>query len=553
MARTGLSVGALLLGLFGCQPELSAWGGNARGAGCRAPAFSVQDIQGRGPRSAFAGRIVSVGGVVTAHRASADAPSGFFLQATSLARDALGSAGLFVALGARQAVPAPGRRVSVRGEVRELDGMTQLHSVELIQDCGAAALQPVRLSLADAPSLSSLEGLWVRLEQQWTLSDTGRLLGYAELSASTDGRVFAPGHELGQREAQPRWVIEDPALPGALEAPGGGATRLRLGARLEEATGVVYSASGRLHLLATEPLDWRGPAPTPPSAPPSDALRVVALNLDNYFVRLGARGAASEEELARQRTKLVAALLALDADLLALTELENDGESSLEHLLRGLNQELGAERSYGWSRATPPPGEALRAALAYRPRRLRALGEAWFEPTGALGRPAIFQRFEARHGAFSLGVVHFRSKRCGASPALLSPGGCNAEVRLDQARALLRAIEKLPSELLLMGDFNSDSLEAPLLELRQAGLVELLDGVPAEARYSYVFDGRASLLDHALGTPGLAASLRGAGIWHINADEPGFRSYRLDNPPAQYRADPFRCSDHDPVFIDLAL
>ena len=109
------------------------------------------------------------------------------------------------------------------------------------------------------------------------------------------------------------------------------------------------------------------------------------------------------------------------------------------------------------------------------------------------------------------------------------------------------------SGVLLMGDFNSDSLEGPMLELQRAGWIELLDTLAAEDRYSYVFEGRASLLDHALATAGVAGALRGAGIWHINADEPSFRSYHLDNPPEQYHPDPFRCSDHDPIFLDLAL
>jgi predicted extracellular nuclease len=61
------------------------------------------------------------------------------------------------------------------------------------------------------------------------------------------------------------------------------------------------------------------------------------------------------------------------------------------------------------------------------------------------------------------------------------------------------------------------------------------------------------LLDHALASAPLAARLAQAQIWHINADAPELLDYRLDNPPDAYLPDPRRCSDHDPLVIDLEL
>jgi hypothetical protein len=401
-----------------------------------------------------------------------------------------------------------------------------------------------------------MEGMWVRFPETWTLIDTWRALQAGELTVSRDGRLYAPGHELGA-SAERRWVILDDALPATLATDAEG-SRLRLGEQMREPAGVVCFASGSPALLVTPPRARYGEAAPAPVVPARAGLRVVGLNLGNYFVRLGARGAASEVELGRQREKLVAALVPLDADILALTELENYGQESLEHLFSALDDELGDEDRYTWSQALPPPQNPLRAALAYRPRRVQPRGEAWFDASPSFTRPPVFQAFESQGVRFTVGVVHLKSKRCGSEPLVLGPEGCGKDTRLEEANALLRSTESLlrgvaPERVLLIGDFNSDPLEAPMLALRGAGLVDLLYTLPEEDRYSYVFEGRASLLDHALGSAELALALRRAAIWHINADEPSYRSYHLDNPPAQYRPDAFRSSDHDPIVIDLAL
>jgi predicted extracellular nuclease len=323
-------------------------------------------------------------------------------------------------------------------------------------------------------------------------------------------------------------------------------------------TGIVHLRSGQRRLLATERVDWQSPEAPALSVPPRGALRIAALNVDNYFVTLGSRGARSELELTRQKDKLVALLSGLDADLLALTELENQEQRSLQHLFSALNEQLGAGQQYVWSEVTPPRASVLRAVLAYRPGRLRSVNPAWFQSVPSSQRPALAQTFDTGGQPFTAFVVHLKSKRCATGPLVVEPEGCGAATRLDEARELLRAIEALPPELdrdrlLLIGDFNAGSLEAPLVLLGGAGFVDLLDRVPTQERYSYVFDARADLLDHALASPGLARTLRGASIWHVNADEPASRSYSLDNPPAAYRADALRSSDHDPIVIDLAL
>ena len=76
--------------------------------------------------------------------------------------------------------------------------------------------------------------------------------------------------------------------------------------------------------------------------------------------------------------------------------------------------------------------------------------------------------------------------------------------------------------------------------------------------YSYVFNGQAGYLDHALATSNLASQVTGVVEWHINADEPRSLDYNEEFKSAAqisslYNADPYRASDHDPVVIELNL
>jgi predicted extracellular nuclease len=154
-------------------------------------------------------------------------------------------------------------------------------------------------------------------------------------------------------------------------------------------------------------------------------------------------------------------------------------------------------------------------------------------------------------------VVHFKSKLCLADESPLGPEGCGALARQEEALELTAVASRLPpaeaNELLLIGDFNSDSREAASAVFTRAGFIDLLEVLPSAERYSYVFGGRASLLDHAFASPPLAARLARAQIWHINADAPELLDYHLDNFAAAYQPDAVRSSDHDPLVIDLEL
>jgi predicted extracellular nuclease len=529
---------------------------------CAGPALEITELQGSGAVSPLLDERVEIEGSVSVAPAQIGARPGFFLQTEAAAARGAGSAGVFVALESAS-LPAPGQRLRVRGRVAELDGVTALVSVERSEPCGHAALSPAEVELGSEPDLERWEGMWIHARADWTLVDSSELELRGELGISPAGRGYATGHPLAQADHAVWTLLGMADAARAWLRADRISEHLRLGARARELTAVVLSGTPPT-LLATQAVELRAPPPLPPSAVPDKALRVAALNLDNYFVQPGTRGARSEAELSRQRAKLVAALRQLDADILALSELENEGPDpsgsaaaprSLGDLLGALNSELPDELGYRVSESGADDSDVIRSAIAYRSGRVSPSGPAWFASSPTFHRAPLFQSFASRGRTLSVGVVHLKSKLCSGAGQIIGAEGCGAETRAAEARALAAAVASLPEprDVLLIGDFNSDALETPLLELERLGFTDLFAGVPAEDRYTYVFEGHASQLDHALASGALAAALARAQIWHINADEPELLGYGLEHPPQAYRADARRSSDHDPILVDFAL
>jgi predicted extracellular nuclease len=529
--------------------------GLRRSDGCGAPATPLHAVQGDGDVSPLAGRSVSVEGVVTAVFPGSDQLGGFFLQGQAFDDETRTSEGVFVFEGAESSQVEVGQHVRVTGRVSEFYGLTQLNELARVSICGDAESAPVALPWppASGDAFEAFEGMLVRVASPLTLNDSYRLARFGELSLSpqrhfvaSDGAATSSGASLSVddgAQAERVWPIS--LLPDA--APP------RLGDEVMGLSGVLSYAYGRYVLLPTEPLAWnRRSRPLAPRL--SGNFTVAALNLGNYFVTLGARGAAAEAERERQRSKLGALIAGLDADLLALTELENDGGAAAEDLVRAAEQ---AAPPSGYRVASTPASagsDAIRSGLLYRPERLAPVAAPELELDPVFRRPPLVQRFDVRGFALTVIVVHLKSKRC-EEPSETS---CGDAARLAESHALVeiarrRSLEPGTDGVLLLGDFNAYPHEEPIQEIVREGFDEFLAEVPAAERYSYVFDGAAGLLDHAFGSLSLSRRLAGAAIWHVNADESSLLDYRLDNPPELFQPDAFRASDHDPIVLSFDL
>jgi predicted extracellular nuclease len=335
--------------------------------------------------------------------------------------------------------------------------------------------------------------------------------------------------------------------------------------------------------------------PRPTTVTVGGTLRVAGLNVLNYFNTFSGctngaggpstdcRGADNATEFTRQRDKIIAAILSLGADVVGVNEIENDGygsSSAIQDLVNGLNAAT-APGTWSFINADAGTGEvnalgtdAIKVGLLYRIGTVTPVGRTASLNTTAFvnggdasprSRPALAQAFEQPNRARVVVVVnHLKSKgsACAAADAGDGQGNCNV-VRTNAAQRLSEWLATDPTDIgesrtLIMGDLNSYAKEDPITVLLNAGYVNLADSFLGAGSYSYVFDGQWGSLDHALGSPSIAAQVAGVVKHHINADEPSVLDYNTNFKTAGliaslYAPDQYRSADHDPVVVGLNL
>jgi predicted extracellular nuclease len=532
-----------------------------------------------------------VRGIVTADLRGAGRFGGFYIQQPRPDHDAATSEGLFVFAPTSSFALQVGDYVQVSGRVSEFQRatdsapLTQIANPDRMDLCGAATpIKPVTMTLpvANAAEFERVEGMLVRLNQPLTVSGNFTLGRFGDLVVSSQGRLYHPNNHpeltpdaARDLNARSRLMLDDgsniqnPNPIPYLSAADTSGTR-RAGDVVKGSEGILTWAFDTYRLQPTEPLTFEPRNPRPQAAPVvGGALKVASLNVLNYFSTLGQRGANNDAELQRQQDKLVATIVALDADVLGLIEIENDGPLTLRRLVDAVNTRIGAP-VYAFRDAGLPGTDAIKVAVIHKPARVAAIGNPFVpsDPDFAVAdglRPPVAQRFAAADngGGFWFVVNHFKSKGscpadAGSADADVGQGCWNAS-RVRQAQALNRWVADLvalsgEADVLLAGDFNAYLKEDPLAALRNAGFESLLERLPPNDRYSYVFDNEAGALDHAFASAKLQGQVSGVAVWHTNADEPPVLDYNLEfKTDDRYAPTVYRASDHDPVVVGLAL
>lgn len=594
----------------------------------------ISEIQGTGSASFYEGTYVLVSAVVTY-----TVDNGFFLQeeATDADGNVLTSEGIFVFTGGAPSVSA-GDLVDVAGTVDEFFGLTQITDLVSINTISSGHALPdlanVTLPLATADALERFEGMRVSLTSSTanpiTVVENFNLDRYGEITVSAGDQyqptqLYDPDTDaaeiaaLTQANALNRLIIDDGVssqnpdsfryVPAWVGDNGNGyldsgdtfsssGPTLRLGADMSAPIEGVLSFgfdAYRMHVDGVLPVDQA--TNTRPAETPADVggdLKAASFNLLNLFTTLrdgsGAgsgpnnlepRGAATAADLARQLDKAVTAILAIDADVLGLQELENNGfgdASAIKTLVDALNAELGAE-IYAFVDPTggSPDGfigtDAITTGVIYKKDVLSVVGSDFLEyDTGGgqqLHRPTIAVAFEeiGTGERFTLAVNHFKSK---GDSGLTDPNDPNYDqgdgqsywnaARVDAAEQLTAWLATDPTgsgdtDALIIGDLNSYAQEDPVDVIRDAGFIDLIDQfIGQDEAYSYVFSGQRGTLDQGLATASMAGQVTGVTEWHINSDEPDLLSYSSEfTDAAFYNDDPFATSDHDPLIIGFDL
>ena len=600
---------------------------------CAQPYTPIYEIQGSGATVALTGARTTQGVVVGDYEGASPALRGFFIQDPTGDGNPATSDGIFVFEGSNANTVNLGDVVRVIGNAGENQGQSQI-SAGTIVNCGTGTVDPtdVTFPVAAPDFLERYEGMLVRLPQTMYVTEHFQLGRFGQVVLSSGGRLQqptnvvepgAPALDLQAANNLNKIILDDasqtqnpdPILFARGGQPLSASNTLRGGDTAENIVGVLNytwagnSASGNAYRV--RPINALGgyvnfveANSRPASAPDVEgSLTVVGMNLLNFFntfdglpdtvdnCALGVggapadcRGADTASEFARQVPKTVAAILAINADVIGVNEIENDGygpDSSIQYLVDQLNAAT-APGTYAFIDVDTNTGQinamgtdAIKVGLIYKPASVTPVGQ-----TSALNsvafvnggdsaprsRPSLAQAFEqnSNGGRFIADVNHLKSKgsACDLPDAGDGQGNCN-QVRVNATTELMTWLASDPTgigdpDILLVGDYNSYAMEDPIAVIETAGFTHLIKSFLGEDAYSYVFDGQWGYLDHALGTASIVPQITGIADYHINSDEPSVLDYNTDFKSAGqlislYNADEFRVSDHDPVIVGLDL
>jgi predicted extracellular nuclease len=595
---------------------------------------AIHDVQGSGDVSPLDGSTVIVEGVVVGDFQQYtgggfdSALGGFMLQEEDADADTdpSTSEGLFIYAPGAEDVNV-GDLVSVKGTVSEYFGLTEIAFPDEITVLGTDMPLPtpatplVPTTLADTPvDWESIEGMSVQFAQPLYVTGLFPHGAFGEVQLSAIGAQDHPnqvavqgseaaadiralnlasrvilddGEDENENQSPPRTTWNPSVTPYL------GADRtLRSGDVVENLAGVVHYSYGEYEVHpvnVTDPTDPTGAVEfdrvKPRTAVPDvgGTLKVASFNVLNYFTTFGSRGADNADEFARQSEKIVAALIEIDADIVGLMEIENNG-TAIADLVGKLNAASGATRTYGYVDTGVVGGDAIAVALIYDVDTVSTVeGVGILDSTVSpafldnRNRPVIAQTFReaSTDEMVTVAVTHLKSKgsACddqanpgdpafGVDPYAGDPeladfaGNCNL-TRAAAAKVLGQWLDSDPTNsgaqhALIVGDLNAYANEDPITTLEGLGytdLNELYSGGTswAEGGHTYVFDGELGSLDYAMANGSALGRVTGAAAWHINADEPFALDYNDYNPVSNYAADQWKASDHDPVIVGLDL
>jgi hypothetical protein len=515
-------------------------------ATCGQPSsHSIEALKSHGRAPPAEGTPVTIEASVSGVFLGDQALNGFYLQDTTDA--------IFVYAPSLEAVRTPkaGERWRIKGQMGRYRGRAQLERITAVKYCGEAVVHLHTLDELNPAAYASLDEQPVKFTQTLYIADLYNLGRYGSMRLSVGGRAFQPNNGVAagrrlelhlddgsyRREPRPLPYVREDYSP-------------RVGDAIEPLTGILTRAFGDWRIHPLEPVRFvsRNPRPQAPSRPADQTIRAVNFNLFNYFIDPGGRGAGSDEAFASQRERLRSVLLALDADVLGLHEIQNNPDAVAD-LLHLLNRDVEAAERYQ-AILMERSSAAIRSILLYRPARL-SLEQVTRSQNAAHPRDPVAGVFETPdQQRFAVAIAHFKSRGgCPTAGDIDTGEGCWAQRREREARQMLQwlrtelaePVNRLPT--LVLADFNAYASERAMAAWQSAGFVDLFARHIAPLdRYTYIYRGQSGYLDHALATPSLARHIHEVHSWPINADEPAYL--------ATEGSSVWRASDHDPIIVD---
>lgn len=502
-------------------------------------------IQGEGDRSPYVLKRLTTEGVVTGF--FPDLP-GFFIQDIQTDDDPLTSEGLFINTSQLETVPQIklGDVVRLTGQVRETSQQTQLQiqtpedikgENENVELPDAIVLDPPDTTAQAHPYYEALEGMLVAVPgEAWAVSPTSKYGEYV---------VVLPKHKVHRL-----WRGQDNGFAIMVD-DGSSSVNTDSSTLLYEVTtgDIVKDIEGPLAFTYDHykiepihpPIVEHAQHPIPKVAPlQPNQFAIMTWNAENVFDARPPNPKDPPLPTPKEYHLALKKMAATIADagyptIIGLEEIENID------VLKDLAQQ-DAIRDQAYQPVLIEGFDSRGIDVGYLVRSdARILDVQQYDaPEGITSRPPLLLKVQIGSGSdapvlYAI-VNHFSSMSGGVE---ITEPRRNAQAKWNVHIIKDIILPQDPDAMIaVMGDLNSFLGSKPVQTLRDAGLKHVLDFLPADQRYTYIFQGESQVLDHILVTPNLYNLLKNVIILHVNADFP---------PPTQGDPSPIRKSDHDPI------
>jgi len=337
---------------------------------------------------------------------------------------------------------------------------------------------------------------------------------------------------------------------------------LRMGYRVDNLQGTLIQSGSAYQLQVASKPNFYGNPRAATHEPIGDYnVKVCGFNME-YYLRSGYgdfAGPADEIEANRQHAKLLKALMAIDADVYGLVEIQQ-GNDAISYMCNAMNVAAGSDLYANVVDGTSVSGSYTKVGFIYRKDKISPVGSIEFNNLKTMYRKAI-QTFSLKSNGekFVFALNHLKAK--GTTYDTTAEGDLDSgdgqssynATRVAEVNSIVSRCTNFLStdpDVLIMGDMNAYSKEDPIRRFETAGYTNLLKQFHGDTIYSYSYKGEVGLLDHALANNSMKSQVTGATVFHINTDE----HYKFEYQNATtYQDNMYRSSDHDAVVVGLKL
>ena len=423
----------------------------------------------------------------------------------------------------------------------------------------------------------SLEGMLVTAQDTVAISGTTR---FGEIFTVVDGGASATGiSNRGTLNISPDdfnpekvQIDEDSDILPGFDFPS-----VDTGASLGDVTGVVGYSFGNFEIYPTQAFS------VTPSSLESEITNIQSgderLTVASYNVlNLDPNDSDGDTDIADGRYQAIANDIVNNLntpDIIGLQEIQDnsgstdDGTVAADTNLQQLVDAIAANSNTQYefidntfienNSSGGQPGGNIRTAFLYDPNRVDLVEDS-VEPIGNQepgspfngARLPLVADFEFNGQEITIVNNHFSSKG-GSSPIfgvdqpfeeLQENPDVNGSLdeRIAQARAVDDYVENIlandgDANIAVLGDLNEFEFISPVDEILGSDLTNLVNTLPEDERYSFIFQGNSQVLDHILVSDSLVEGAE-FDLVHVNSE---------------FAETPERASDHDPILAKLVL